>query len=184
MARKNVSNRLYQDADGKKSVGPDKAGRVVYQLLAADGKSVHTEFTLDKDSPGVFPFAQFGFVTKVGNVANSVLNADDAGTVDDAAADIKEFLDGIANGLWREPGEGRAKGPKFDKDLLAEVLYQGRATDKRVGEWADTGAIRTRLDDKSFYAKVRANNGAMAAYYKALAERGEQASPASVDDLA
>lgn len=178
MARKNVSNRKYLTADGSKSVGPAASGKVVYELLNADG-TVHTPFEYAGD-----PLAQFGFVTKVGNVANSVLNGDDPGTVDDAAGDITEFLAGLANGVWREPGEGRARGPKFDKDLLASVLFDGRAPEKRVGDWADVASLRTKLDDKSFYAKVRANAGAMAGYYAELAKRGGEASPAAtVDDL-
>lgn len=181
MARKNVSKRAYLLNDGGKSVGPAADGAVEYQLLNADG-TVHSTFRFDPQSPGGHMFAQFGFVTKVGNVVNSVLNGDEPGSTEDAAADVSEFLQSIAGGQWREPGEGRARGPKFDKDVLASVLYAGRAAEKRTGDWADVATIRTRLDDKSFYAKVRNNAGAMDAYYKEMAARGA-ATGKGVDDL-
>lgn len=182
MARKNVSKRAYLKGDNSKSVGPDAAGAVEYHLLNADG-TVHKAFRFDPTSPGGHMFAQFGFVTKVGNVANSVLNGEDPGSTEDAAADIEEFLQAIASGQWREPGEGRARGPKFDKDVLASVLYEGRAPEKRTGDWADVAVIRQRLDDKSFYAKVRNNAGAMAAYHAEMAKRGTTAQSKTVDDL-
>lgn len=185
MARKNVSKREYQNSSGEKSVGPSADGRVLFALLGADGKPVETFDSSTLTEAARAMMAQFGFVTKVGNVANSVLNGDEPGTPDDAAADIREFLAGLALDppQWREPGEGRARGPKYDKDVLAQVLYEGRSADKRTGEWADVATIRARLDDKSFYAKVRNNAGAMAAYYKAMAEKGADAQTASVDDL-
>lgn len=188
MARKNVSNRQYKTADGGKSVGPAPTGSVTYQLLKADGETTQKEFTLGADTPAamLYMLAQFGFVTKVGNVANSVLNGTDPGTVEDAEADIVEFLAGLEKGVWREPGEGRARGPKYDKAILAFVLYEGRAADKRVGNFASVDSLMQALEDKSFYAKVRNNAGAMAAYYAELAKRqgdGDSAKPATVDDL-
>lgn len=182
-SRKKVSTRQYLDSEGEKSVGPAASGRVNYQLLNADG-TVHKEFTFDSASPGGHLFAQFGFVTKVGNVANSVLNGTEPGSVEDAAADIEEFLASIAAGQWREPGEARARGPKFDKDVLASVLFAGRTAEKRTDDWADVGVIRQRLeDDKSFYAKVRNNAQAMADYYAEMARRGADVKTSSVDDL-
>jgi hypothetical protein len=182
MARKKVSQRAYLTADNTKSVGPDASGAVEYQLLNAGGE-VHKTFRFDPTSPGAHMFAQFGFVTKVGNVANSVLNGDEPGSVDDAATDIEEFLNSIATGAWREPGEARARGPKYDKAVLATVLYEGRSPEKRTGEWADVATILARLEDKSFYAKVRNNAAAMAAYHAEMAKRGEAAGTKSVDDL-
>jgi hypothetical protein len=182
-SRKNVSKREYQKADQTKSVGPDTDGRVQYTLLNSDG-TPHKTFTFDKSSPGAHMFGQFGFVTKVGNVANSVLNGDEPGSVDDAAADIDEFLAAIASGTWREPGEGKARGPKFDKDVLAYVLFAGRAAEKRTGEWESEAAVLSRLGtDKSFYAKVRNNAQAMRDYYAELAKRGADVKSATVDDL-
>jgi hypothetical protein len=185
MARKNVSKRHYQDSAGEKSVGPASDGRVIFALLGTDGSTLKEFDSSALNEKARAMFAQFGFVTKVGNVANSVLNGDDPGTPEDAAADIEEFLAGLAMDppVWREPGEGRARGPKYDKDVLASVLYEGRSAEKRTGDWADVATIRARLDDKSFYAKVRNNAGAMASYYKAMAERGAAAQTATVDDL-
>lgn len=182
MARKNVSKRAYLTPDNAKSVGPDIAGAVEYQLLNAGGE-VHKTFRFDPTSPGGHMFAQFGFVTKVGNVANSVLNGDEPGSVDDAAADIEEFLTAIAAGTWREPGESRARGPKYDKAVLAAVLFNGRSADKRTGEWESEAKVLARLDDKSFYAKVRNNSAAMASYHAEMAKRGESAQSKTVDDL-
>lgn len=181
-SRKNVSKRQYLDSADAKSVGPAATGRVVYQLLNGDG-TTHKEFAFGPDSPGAHMFAQFGFVTKVGNVANSVLNGDDPGTIADAAGDIDEFLASIAAGVWREPGEGRARGPKYDKAVLAAVLYEGRSAEKRTGDWESADRIMARLEDKSFYAKVRNNAAAMAAYHAEMARRGESAQSKTVDDL-
>jgi hypothetical protein len=179
MARKNVSKREYLNADGAKSVGPDSTGKVNYVLLNADA-TPHTVFSFDPASPGAHLFAQFGFVTKVGNVANSVLNGDDPGTTEDAAADI---LTSIAAGVWREPGEGRARGPKYDKETLATVLFNGRAADKRTGNWESIESLTAYLNDKSFYAKVRNNAQAMADYHAAMAAKGTAAAAKGIDDL-
>lgn len=182
--RKNVSTRAYLAADGSKSVGPNAGGKVQYILLADDGKTPHSTFEFDLNSPGGHMFAQFGFVTKIGNVANSVLNGAEPGTIEDAAGEIQDFLNGIADGNWREPGESRARGPKYDKAVLAYVLFEGRSADKRTGDWADADTIQARLDnDKSFYAKVRNNQAAMAAYHAEMAKRGTAAQSKTVDDL-
>jgi len=181
-SRKKVSQRAYLTGDNSKSVGPAADGAVEYQLLNTGGE-VHKTFRFDPTSPGGHMFAQFGFVTKVGNVANSVLNGDEPGSIDDAATDIEEFLQSIANGTWREPGESRARGPKYDKAVLAYVLFAGRSAEKRTGEWADEATVLARLEDKSFYAKVRNNAAAMAAYHAEMAKRGESAGTKTVDDL-
>lgn len=183
MARKNVSKREYLNAAGEKSVGPDAQGVVNYHLLGADGNAAKV-FTFDPTSPGAHMFAQFGFVTKIGNEVNSVLNGDDPGTVEDAIASVEEFLAGVAQGQWREPGEGKARGPKYDKDVLASTLFADRSPEKRTGDWADVATIRARLDnDKSFFAKVRNNAQAMASYHKEMAARGAAAQTKGVDDL-
>lgn len=164
MARKNVSNRVFLKADGTKSVGPDPAGSVKYQLLEGDGQTVHKEWEWRGDH-----FSQFGFVTKVGNVANSVLNADEPGTAADAAEEIDTFLAGIAAGVWREPGTGAARGPKYDTAILAHVLHA------MLGNTAkgDSDHYRGRLEaDKSYRLKVVARDDIKAAYWAEVTARG------------
>lgn len=187
MAKKqNVSVREYLNAAGEKSTGPSPDGRVVYKLLADDGKSVLKEFVLDKNAPAemIFMFAQFGFVTKTGNVANSVLNGEEPGTRDEAAGDIEEFLAGMSGPtpVWREPGEGRARGPKYDKAVLGFTLHAWLEA-KGLAK-GDAASYVERLDDKSYYAKVRAQTEVMAAYHAEMAKRGTAPAASNAENLA
>ena len=176
--RKRVSERRFLNAAGEKSVGPVADGSVQYILLGSDGKTALKSWTLDGSSPGLAQLAMFGFVTKVGNVANSVLNADEPGTPEEAAEEIDAFIAGLADGTWREAATGASRGPKYDKDVLASALIA------ELGEKAkgDVAHYRERLDDKSYYAKVRANTAIMARYMTMMKDRAAEAPTA--DSLA
>lgn len=173
-SRKSVSKRQYKDAKGEKSIGPDANGSVEYVLLGDDGKTPLKSWTLDSKGPGLLQFAQFGFVTKVGNVANSVLNGDDPGGRQDAADEVDAFLDALANGTWREPGEGGPRGPKYDRDVLAAAIVHVLA-DKAAG---DAAYYKAKLDDKSYHAKARGNTKVMAKYHADMAAREDQSADA------
>lgn len=161
--RKRVSTRQYFDSKGEKSVGPDSAGYVTYTLLDEAGKALKSwDWKGDQ-------FSQFGFVTKVGNVANSILNGDDPGTRTDAAAEIDEFITAVGAGTWREPGEGGPRGPRFDKAVLAAALVSVLGA-KAQG---DAASYQARLDDKAYYAKVRTNAKVMAQYHADMAGKAE-----------
>ena len=66
----------------------------------------------------------------------------------------------IANGTWRERAEGVVRGPKYDKDILAQVIVEALGADAK----GDANHYRQRLEDKSYYAKIRSKAKIMAAY--------------------
>ena len=113
-------------------------------------------------------FAAMGAVTKIGNVVNSIVNADDYDGVENPMIAVKEWLEAAAKGEWREPGEAGPRGPKYDKDVLATALH----AELGAAAKGDVASYRVRLDDKSYYAKVRANTKVMARYMAAMAEKG------------
>lgn len=177
MARERVSDREFISADGALVDRMNDAGGGRYTLLK-NGKAfdyVHGENEhLDR------MLAIFGFHTKVGNVANTVLNdKDEPGSVDDAASEIETFLKSASEGVWREVSEGVARGPKYDRDVLASSLFEVLGA-KAKGSVLD---YRQRLEDKSYFAKVRANLDVMASYAAAMAARGK-AAPQTTDALA
>lgn len=142
--RKQVSKRSFL-FDGKEVDKIEEANAARYTLLVPSGN-------VDLDSP-VFGepgklatmCAIFGFHTKVGNVANTVLNdKDDAGTPEDAAAEIKEFLAKAESGTWAERTSGGV-GARIDKDALASAI---------VAVALAGGAI-TAAQEGDTYAKVR-----------------------------
>jgi len=78
-----------------------------------------------------------------------------------------------------------ARGPKYDKDILAGALLAVLTRENKAK--GDLANYRGRLDDKSYAAKVRARTDVMAQYYKDLEARGngdENKAPAAIDDLA
>jgi hypothetical protein len=177
MARARVSERTLLTADGSEAERMNDAQGAAYKLVA-NGKEFVYQYGENAHADRMFGI--FGFVTKIGNEANTVLNNDkEPGDADDAAAEITDFLAGVANGIWREVGEGVARGPKYDKAVLAESLHKVLGA-KATG---DVASYVARLDDKSYYAKVRANIEVMAAYTAAMAERGKAAG-SNADSLA
>ena len=128
----------------------EEANAARYTLLVPSGN-------VDKDSPvlgspGAFETmcAIFGFHTKVGNVANTVLNdKDEPGTPVDAGDEIDDFIskakpsDGTP-GVWSERTTGGV-GARIDKDALAAAI---------VAVALAGGAI-TAAQEGDTYAKVR-----------------------------
>ena len=179
--RNKVSDRTFIDAQGNEVDRMEEATGARYTLVGL-GKS----FDVQLGEAGQLPtmFAIFGFWTKIGNVANTTLNdKDDPGTPEDAAADIQEFLDGVAAGTWREAGTGAGRGPKYDNAVIAHVLHeQLAAVGKAQGE-ADH--YQGRLEsDKGYRAKVLANPAIKTGYFAELAKRGSTTAAPSVDGLA
>lgn len=177
--RKRVSERSFIDADGAEVERMEQATGARYKLVE-NGRT----FDVQLGEPGKLAtmFAVFGAWTKLGNVANSVLNdKDEPGDADQAADEIDAFIASCEAGIWREVSEGSKRGPKYDKDVLASVLYAAlQAAGKAKGDVAD---YRTKLDDASYYAKVRANTDIMAKYHAEMAARGQKTGPA-IDILA
>lgn len=174
-SRKAIAKREWIDANGEKvpTGSPDVAG-VRYTYLRT-GNTV--EYVIGENPQLDKQFAAMGAVTKLGNIVNTITN-DDSYDGRDPIPEVLEWIKEAAAGQWREAGEGVARGPKYDKDLLAAVLVAALG-EKAAG---DVLAYRQRLDDKSYYAKVRANTKVMAAYAQELAKRG--GAEVSVDSLA
>lgn len=175
--RATIAKRDWLDKDGSRvpTGSPDVAGwRYTFN---ATGKSI--EHALDPAMP-LFDrqCAAMGGLTKIGNVVNSIVNADEYDGADPMPS-VEEWYLGAVEGTWREiaePGAGRA--PKYDKDVLAASLIAVLGA-KAQG---DVASYRERLDDKSYYAKVRANPTVMAHYMKEMAARGKET--AAADSLA
>lgn len=110
-----------------------------------------------------------GGVTKSGNVVNTYTH-DPEYENDDPIPAVVDFW---GRDTWRDVAEGAARGPKYDKDTLAAALIEYLPT---VGDTPNAGGVahyRARLDDKSYYAKVRARPAVMGIYYRLMAEKGE-----------
>lgn len=173
--RKAIAKREWINDQGDRvpTGSPDVAG-VRYTYLKT-GESV--DYILGVNEQLDRQFAAMGAVTKLGNIVNTVTKSDDYDGRD-PIADVKEWLADALKGEWREAAEGIARGPKYDKDVLAAVIV------KVLGEKA-AGTIaeyRLRLDEKSYYAKVRAKTKIMAEYAQEMVRRGGAES--TVDDIA
>lgn len=187
MARQKVSERDFIDAAGQSVERIEQATGARYTLVQA-GRSF--DIQLGAAGQPATMFAIFGFWTKIGNVANTVLNDKDApGSQDDAAAEIEAFIASVEKGTWREAGEGGGRGAKYDNAILAEALVSVLG-DKAKG---DATAYFARLEDakgeadpanKGYRAKVVANDAVKAAYWKLAAEKGITKPEAAMDTLA
>lgn len=171
--RKRISKRALIDENGNVTTDYSKAAGVRLTVLH-QGKDVHQfdEYLNGPSGPGtlVTQAACFGLGTKVGNVINSIVNADDYDGRD-PTTEVKDWLDSARNGVWREPGEG-PKGPKYDPAVIGAAIV---AVKGEKAEMDAAGYTAKYLADKSYAAKVRATPAAMAAYWRLVAESGEGA---------
>jgi hypothetical protein len=175
-----IASRDLVDASGAIVTDPTKATGARYTYLAT-GTSAERQWGQGAGS-AIVMCANMGWLTKIGNEVNSVKQADDYDGVSDPMIDAKEFDAGLDNGIWREAGEGAARGPKYDKDVLAGALLATLTADGLAK--SDLPGYRARLDDKSYYAKVRANTKVMAQYYKDLAAKGGEQPSTDASGLA
>ncbi len=103
--------------------------------------------------------AIFGFHTKVGNVANTVLNdKDEPGTAGDALAAIKEFIAQAEGGVWAERTTGGV-GARVDKDALAGAVISvavasGKFTAGSPEESAAYTKVRDKLESEPAYVRA------------------------------
>lgn len=182
-----ISQRDFIDADGNEVERMELATGARYTLVEV-GKSF--DLQLGKAGDPATMFAIFGFHTKIGNVANTVLNDKDApGTADDAASDIADFIEQATGGVWREAGEGGGRGPKYDNAILAAALVAVLG-DKAKG---DAGHYQARLDDpkgevdsanKGYRAKVVAQDAVKARYWELAKAQGIAKPEATIDSIA
>lgn len=127
-----VSSRDFIDTAGKVVERIEEATGARYTLLKPDGidekgKAKYAPFKafdLQLGSAGApdTMCAVFGFHTKVGNVANTVLNdAENPGAPDTASAAIEEWIAELQKGVWAER-TGGAGGLRYDPEVLAAAI--------------------------------------------------------------
>lgn len=174
-SKKRIATREWINAAGDKvPTGSADVAGVRYTYLSTGGS---VEWHHGENDQLDRQFAAMGAVTKLGNIVNTITN-DDSYDGRDPIPEVVAWLKAAAGGEWREPGEGVARGPKYDKSLLATVLLAMLGA-KAAGDFA---YYLAKLDDKSYYAKVRANSKVMAEYAIEFAKRGGE--EATVDNLA
>lgn len=178
--RKAIAVREWIKPDGSKVVAGSEEATGFRYTYKASGQSV--DYQCGDAGKLATMFAIMGGLTKVGNIVNSIVNADDYNGTDDPMASVKEWLELAEQGKWREAAEAGARGPKYDKDVLAGALL-AVLTAQGIAK-GDLHSYRERLEDKSYYAKVRGRTDVMAQYYKDLAAKGGETAPANLDSLA
>ena len=157
--RKQVSKRLFIDGQGNEVDKIEECSGARYVLLSPNGNKA-IDYVFGANPAADKMFAAFGFHTKAGNVANTVLNdKDEPGTPDDAAAEIDSWLKGVGNGIWAERGAGGV-GARIDKDALAGAIIavavregKKRKDGTPVSD-ADYAAIRDRLENEPQYVRA------------------------------
>lgn len=145
--RKKVSKRSFLTKDGSEADRMEEAAAARYTLLGGANGNIDFDYEFGKDPVADRNYAFFGFHTKTGNVANTVLNDkgdEGPGTPDDAAGAIREFQAGLAGGVWAERTGGVA-GQRIDKDALAGSI---------IAVMIASGKLTT-ADEGAMYAKVR-----------------------------
>lgn len=159
--RKQVSKRTYVGADGAEVDKIEDATGACYTLLGDEGESFTEQF--GKAGEFVTMNAIFGFHTKAGNVANTVLNdKQNPGTMADAAAEIADWIEKAKAGVWAERTGG--VGAKIDKDALAGAVVDAVEAD---GGTIAYDKVRERLEsDEKYLRLVRQVPAVAQAYIK------------------
>lgn len=159
-SRKKVSTRDFLNTSGEVVERIEEATGARYTLLGDGGKPFDKQFG-QAGTPGVM-FAIFGFHTKVGNVANTVLNdKEEPGTPADAAAAIDEFIKLADEGKWAERAAGGV-GARIDKDALAAAVV---AVAQKNGQQKDLVQVREKLEDNPGLVRTLRQNADIAAEY-------------------
>lgn len=178
--RATIAKREWIDENGAHTPDRAKAVGARYTYLKS-GNSLERVFGKAGDAATMC--ACMGWLTKVGNIVNSIVNADDYDGKEDPMVEIAAWDGDLGNGIWREASEGgAARGPKYDKDVLAPALVTVILAEGKTPA-GDAAYYRAKLDDKSYYAKVRANTAVMAQYYKDLAAKGGAVTPQDASGL-
>jgi len=171
--RKRVSKRAFLTVNGGEAERMEDASGARYTLLGSGGGDY--DYTFGEDSAADKMFAIFGFHTKIGNVANTVLNdKEDPGSTHDASVVIEEFIALTKAGKWAERAVG-APGSRVDKDALAAAVVE---VAQAKGQTKNESAVRAKLeDDIGLVRKLRANPEIRAAYDKRVGK-----APATTED--
>lgn len=160
-----VAEHAYIKADGSEADSINDATGISYTHVR-DG------WNFDWQIPGAVAgnpatlLALFGARTLATNTTSGARQRGE-----DEQESLIERFGNVESGIWRERAEGVARGPKYDKDVLAQVLHATLVADGHTPQ-GDASHYRDKLEDRSYYAKVRANTKVMAAYMAEMAERG------------
>lgn len=161
----------YIGPDGSAVEELEQATGVSYKDVAT-GKSIMLNLAEAGGKPGarLTMAAVFGLKTKFTNEASGNRNAADGPKVDDIAA-IQSWLDEFKDGQWSVAGEGAAKGPKWNLDVLASVLAE--LIGKNIGKTLDISKVREKLNDDVKYRRdAMKNPDVILAYNKAAGTSG------------
>lgn len=175
--RKQVSKRLFLDSAGDMpdGINIDNAAAARYQLLDPNGDH-NVDFDPDENPQLTRKFAMFGFHTKIGNVANTVLNdKDDPGTPSDAAAAIREWMAQAAQGTWAERAVG-GPGARIDRDALAGAIVE---VAQSKGRTMDHAAVLAKLESDAAYLRAARQVPEVATAYATRVGKQQK----SIDDL-
>lgn len=167
MARVKVSDRAFLNADSTEADKMESATGGRYTLTQI-GKSFDYQFGANPDADRMF--AIFGFHTRAGNTVSGVTNdPTEPGTIEDAAVELADWLDGVYGGTWAERAAGEKRGPKYDNAVLALVLTDSLGADAQ----GDVTHYQKRLEsDKGYRAKVVGRDDIKQAYWGEMAKRG------------
>ena len=173
--RKSVSKRLFINAAGDEVDKIEEATGGRYVLLVPEGNRAFDQQFGEAGKLGTM-CAIFGFHTKAGNVANTVLNdKDDPGTPADAATELEAWIKQADGGVWAERAAGGV-GARIDKDALAGAIV---AVAEAAGKQADYQKIRDRLESDPQYVRAARQVPAVATEYATRVGRATK----TVDDL-
>ena len=149
--RKTVSKRSYLNEDGSEADKIEEATGARYQLLGEGGESFDMQF----GNAGSFETmcGIFGFHTKVGNVANTVLNdKDEPGGPAEAAEAIRAFIESATDSkspVWAERAGG--VGIQIDKDALAGAVVDVAAAS---GKTVAYDKVRQKIEEDKAYLRM------------------------------
>jgi len=171
--RKQVSQRDFIDSQKNVVDKVEDAAGARYTLKATNAAF---DYVYGVDPVADRYFAIFGFHTKIGNVANTVLNDKDSPGDAAAAGDsIQEFLALVADGKWAERAPGGV-GAKIDKDALCNAIV---TVAQAQGKEVDQAAIRQKLEDEPAFVRTARQVPAIAQEYAKLTGKGNK----TLDDL-
>jgi hypothetical protein len=176
MARIKRSERAFLDADGNEVERMEEAAGARFTWV--DGDKEVKSWDLQSGLPvgdSRTMHMILGWHTKLGNVGNTVVNDKEApGTPDEAAIAITEHVENCEASIWREVGEGVARGPKYDPAIMGAAIYEAAVAEGLdVSKTSGPELAERYSTDKSWAAKVRARSPVQIAYHRLAAAAGK-----------
>lgn len=178
--RKSVSKRGWLNS-AKEPVDAHEAviGRYALRMSGEGDGAVFKDFDRDFSAianVGDRMLAIFGWHTKAGNVANTVLNdKEEPGSPEQAGEAIEGFATMLDEGQWGEERVGGV-GAKIDRDALAEAVVRAFG---EAGRTVDKAALRQQLEDKPAMIAQYRSVPQIRQHYEAIVGKAGK----SLDDL-